>query len=201
MSTAEAQARIARLYVERNRLYGSLPKCRNVLNLGCGSGSFPKNYPVAECLIVNVDRNEDVAGYPAYGPKNKGFSGFGLASNSDGRCFNVTADIMEMHRFPCAVFDMVVCGQLFEHFETRDLEWILHETHRVLAPGGFLQLDTVTDDLGEDLDEHKQHFTLTSVHELVTRMLFRPIELYTFANGTAIWALCERMMPGPDPRT
>ena len=192
MSTEEAQQRIARLYLERNQLYRTLPGARLILNLGCGSGSFPKNYEDRHCLIVNVDRDEKVAGYPAYGPANRGFRGFAELDVEVDRCINVKRDVMDLHRFPSGVFDMVVAGQLIEHFKSRDLEWLLHEIHRVLAPGGRIQLDTVTDRLGESLEEHEAHFTADSVHDLLTRFGFQRMALQDFAEGTAVWAVYRK---------
>lgn len=197
MSTEEAQQRIARLYLERNQLYRTLPAARLILNLGCGSGSFPKNYEDRRCLIVNVDRDEKVAGYPAYGAANRGFRGFAELDAEADRCINVKRDVMDLHRFPSGVFDMVVAGQLIEHFKPRDLECLLHEVHRVLAPGGRLQIDTVTDKLGESLEEHETHFTTNSVHSLLSGFDFHRMRLHDFADGTAVWAVYCKDPNGP----
>ena len=191
MNSESAQRAIARLYVERNRRYEKLPPCRAILNLGSGSGSFLKNYPWPS-LIINVDRGDAIAGYPAYGVKHKGFSGF-VALNPDGRCVNLQANIMEaLPRFQSGIFDMVVAGQLIEHLSTRDLEVLLHECGRVLATDGFLQIDTVTERLGEDTEGHEQHFTAESLGVLLEHMGFEKLELTEFAGGTAVWALYRR---------
>ena len=191
MSSEEAQQRIARLYLDRNQLYATLPACRLILNLGAGSGSFPKNYLHPHCLIVNLDRDENVAGYPAYGPVNRGFRGFAELDAEQDRCLNVKRDLLDLHRFPTATFDMVVAGQLIEHFSLRDLEWIFQEVSRVLVVGGTFQVDTVTDKLGEDVQEHEQHFTRSSLRELLDRFFYIR-ELREFAEGTALWAVCGR---------
>jgi SAM-dependent methyltransferase len=180
------------LYLERNRLYRTLPHRRLILNIGAGSGSFVKNYPVRSCFIVNVDKGESVSGFPAFGLKHKGFDGLRQATKNDLRILNVKMDILDLWRFPDKVFDMVVCGQVFEHFGMRDLELVLAELDRVLVPGGLLQVDTVTPKLGESTHGHEMHFTVQSLDALLRRFLFRKQQLFTFAEGTALWALYER---------
>lgn len=192
MSSKAAQEWIARLYVERNRLYEVLPYARLILNLGCGSGSFVKNYAHPHCLIVNLDKGEPVAGYPAYGLRHKTFSGF-AELDPDSRCLNVKGDALERIVFlPSNTFGMVILGQIVEHFQTRDLEILLHEVGRVLTPGGYVQVDTVTDRLGEDVDGHEQHFTSESLHLLLERMVFKRVTLSEFAGGAALWALYRK---------
>lgn len=192
MSNELVQQKIARLYVERNRRYERMPERRLILNLGTGSGSFARNYPHAHVLVVNVDRGDEVAGYPAYGARAKGFRGFATLAG-DRRCVNVRADVLEaLPLLPSRVFDLVVAGQLVEHFSPRDLELLLHEAHRVLVSGGLLQVDTVTEALGEDTDGHEQHFTAESLGQLLENMTFRSVELETFAEGTAVWALFQK---------
>lgn len=191
MNSESAQREIARLYVERNRRYETLPTARTVLNIGSGSGSFVRNYP-HRALIVNIDRGDQIAGYPAFGVAHKGFDGF-VALAPDGRCVNVRADVLEtLPHVTSGLFDMVVAGQIIEHLSPRDLELLLHESGRVLVPGGLLQIDTVTDRLGEDTEGHEQHFSAETLGALLEHMGFDKMELTEFAGGTAVWALYRR---------
>jgi len=193
MNDEASQRRIARLYVQRDSLYETLPDVSLVLNLGAGSGSFSKGYRHPDCLIVCVDKNEPIAGYPAYGAAHKTFRGF-AALGPDPRCVCVPGDVLEiLPRLPSKVFEMVVAGQLIEHFVMRDLELLLHEAHRVLRHGGTLQVDTVTGKLGESTDGHEQSFTGDSLCELLERMTFARISVSEFADGAALWATAQRI--------
>ena len=191
-NTEEAQRKIALLYAERNRLYESLPSARLVLCLGSGSGSFLRRYSHPHALILCVDRGEPEAGYPAWGPKHKGFEGFAKLA-PDGRAVCVKGDLLDvLPRLPPGVFDMAILGQLVEHFTDRDLELVLHEVGRVLLPWGLVQVDTVTELLGEDTHGHEQRFTEASLRAVLERAAFKRIECFAFAEGTALWASARR---------
>lgn len=176
------------IYFERNNLYRTLPFKRLVLNIGCGSGSFPKFYPYPNSFIVNIDISEEKAGYPAYGLKYKTFEGFLEASKNDWRFLNLQASALDLYNFPDKLFEMVVCGQVIEHFDMKDIELILSEIYRILDDNGIFQCDTITDRY-EKIKEHKISFTLDSLEYLFTRFNFSKKTCFEFGEGKAIWAV------------
>ena len=188
------QQRIAELYFERNKLYSGLPAKRLILNIGCGSGSFFKYYPHKNSFVINIDSGTDIAsGYPAYGPYNKGFEAFTTVTDDSCRRMNIANDVMlALWKFPSNMFDMIVCGQVIEHFSMRDLEWVMTELNRILDKSGLLQIDTVTTKLGESTKGHKTRFSLSSLSKLLTRFGFKEQELFEFASRNGVWALFER---------
>lgn len=180
------------IYFERNKLYRTLPFKRLILNLGCGSGSFPKFYPYTNSFIVNIDIGEEKAGYPAYGLKHKTFEGFLEATKNDWRFSNRQASVLDLYRVPDKLFEMVICGQLIEHFEMEDIELILSEIYRVLDDDGLFQCDTVTDKY-EGIKEHKTtFFSSDSLQHLLSRFSFERKTCVEFADGKAIWCLNQK---------
>lgn len=179
------------IYFERNNLYRTLPFKRLILNIGCGSGSFPKFYPYSNSFIVNIDIGEKIAGYPAYGLKYKTYDGFLEISKDNWKFLNLRANALDLYNFPDKLFDMVIFGQVIEHLEMRDIELILSEIYRVLDDNGIFQCDTVTDNY-EGIKEHKITFTLESLHCLLNSFNFEKKVCFEFADGKAIWCLYQR---------
>lgn len=179
------------IYFQRNNLYRTLPFKRLILNIGCGSGSFPKYYPYLNSFIVNIDIGDEKAGYPAYGLKHKTFEGYLEATKNNWRFLNLHASALDLCNFSDKLFDMVVLGQVIEHFEIKDIELILSEIYRVLDDTGLFQCDTVTDKF-EGIKEHKTTFSLNSLQYLLDRFNFEKNNCVEFADGKAIWSLNQR---------
>lgn len=187
------QQRIARLYFERNRRYAALPLARVILNIGCGSGSFPKFYPHVSVVMFHLDVGEERSGYPAFGVNRKGMAGTRSAlAERPGHVF-IDGDLRDiMCRFPSATFDMVVAGQVIEHLPECDTEVLLAEAWRLLGPQGLLQIDTLPPELGEVVPEHQQHFTPTMLESIVERFDFRTVVVESFAEGAGTWGLFRK---------
>ncbi len=99
-----------------------IPEVRHVLDLGAGSGSdlalVREAFPGVDCHAVEY-LHEAAVGL--------------AASGIDAAVVNI-----ERERLPWAdnAMDIVIINQVLEH--VKDTFWILHETTRVLRPGGHL---------------------------------------------------------------
>jgi SAM-dependent methyltransferase len=119
--------RLARYPHQVRVLAGVLPPGpRAVVDAGCGGGRLPRYW--AEW------------GDPAR--NDVSFTGIDHSAGRLARCGGLY-DRLEQHdisrRWPLCDghADAVVCEQVLEHFDDRDVAFILDEIHRVLRPGGF----------------------------------------------------------------
>jgi SAM-dependent methyltransferase len=91
---------------------------RRVLDLGCRSGAFTRNFLAGnEVVGLDIDR-------------------VALAKAAELGVETVVANVDEPLPFPAASFDAVVAGELLEHLQFPDA--LVAEARRVLRPGGVL---------------------------------------------------------------
>lgn len=187
-----------RFYHERNRLYKKLPWKNPILNLGCGSGSFCKNYPY-ESIIVNIDIGEDIrTGWPAYGVENKGWGGFKEITCNIPRFINMDMDILSLYKFPSNSFEMIIAGQVIEHFSLEDAHVICEEISRILSNTGVFQLDTpnveYTGIKGYEKDIHKHEYTLAGLYSLLEDHGLRITAENRLANDYGFFIICQKQL-------
>ena len=97
---------------------GAIGRGRRVLDLGCRSGAFTRNFLDGnEVVGLDVDR-------------------VALAKAAELGIETVVANVEEPLPFPDASFDAVVAGELLEHLQFPDA--LVAEARRVVRPGGVL---------------------------------------------------------------
>jgi len=102
---------------------------RRVLDLGCAGGFMAEALARRGAAVTGID---PAAGAVAAARRHAGASGLAV---------RYAAGVGEALPYRTGAFDVVVCVDVLEH--VGDLEAVLDEVSRVLAPGGLFLFDTI----------------------------------------------------------
>lgn len=156
------------IHGERGKLLKSLPAgSRTFCSAGC-SGTW-----YFEWIEDNYGPVERHYGVELYSPK---------PSDLPNYVTWIENSVADMHGVPSASIDMLFSGQNIEHLYRNDFEGFLREANRVVAPGGYLCVDSpnraVTQELGYVQPQHVLELTADEARELLTAAGFTVEDTY-----------------------
>ena len=131
------------MHVSRSEFVTGLPPARRILDLGGTHQGFADGalvhlgypYPFEKLVVVDLpveERDEIYQGGSSGAPVVSELGPVEFAFHS----------MADLGRYGDASFDLVYSGQSIEHVSEDDGDRVLREAFRVLAPGGWLCLDT-----------------------------------------------------------
>jgi SAM-dependent methyltransferase len=131
------------LHYGRGVFIRSLPRARRILDIGGAALGDPSGalvvmgYPYAfdELVIVDLPSEER---HPLYRDESRPDT----VRTPQGRVTYRYHSMTDLSSYPSGSFDLVYSGQSIEHVTRREADSVLSQVRRVLAPGGFLALDT-----------------------------------------------------------
>jgi SAM-dependent methyltransferase len=131
------------MHVSRCEFVRGLPPAAKILDLGGTHQGHPDGalvhlgYPYAfdRLLVVDLPPEERHSIY-------QGGSDGSTVQSPLGPVEFAFHSMTELGRYPDSSFDLVYSGQSIEHVSESEGETVLSEAYRVLAPGGWLCLDT-----------------------------------------------------------
>jgi SAM-dependent methyltransferase len=131
------------LHYGRGVFIRSLPRARRILDIGGAALGDPSGalmlmgYPYAFDELVIVDLPSEDR-HPLYQDESRPSS----VETPQGRVTYRYHSMTDLSSYPSGSFDLVYSGQSIEHVTRRQADSVLSQARRVLAPGGFLALDT-----------------------------------------------------------
>jgi ubiquinone/menaquinone biosynthesis C-methylase UbiE len=138
-------------------------KGQRILDLGCGAGSLAVMMAERGARVVAIDRSEpmlDIARRRAQ------------AADLEDRITVRRLSVMEIDSFPAGSFDGVVSTLVLSELSDHEIEFVLSEARRLLAPGGRLAIGE------ETVPERK-------IRDLGFRLLRYPIQLIAYLAAQA----------------
>lgn len=112
----------------RQRVYLDLvPRDQAVLDIGCGRGEFLQLVQEAGGTGRGVDTDDGMVAF----------------ARASGLNAEVGDGVEDLRRCDSGSLGMVFAAQVVEHLDAMQLEVLVSEAHRALAPGGRLVLETV----------------------------------------------------------
>lgn len=160
------------IHAERGKLLQTLPKgSRSFCSAGCAGTWY---FEWVKDNYGPVDRHY---GVELYSPKPQDLPDYVTW---------IENSVSDMHGVPSASIDMLFSGQNIEHLYRDDFENFLREANRVVAPGGYLCMDSpnraVTQELGYVQPQHVLELTVDEACELTAAAGF------TVENIYGIWS-------------
>jgi SAM-dependent methyltransferase len=131
------------MHVSRSEFVAGLPPARRILDLGGTHQGFADGalvhlgypYPFEKLVVVDLPVEERDEIYQG------GSSGEPVVSEL-GPVEFAFHSMVDLGRYADGSFDLVYSGQSIEHVSEEDGDGVLRDAFRVLAPGGWLCLDT-----------------------------------------------------------
>jgi SAM-dependent methyltransferase len=131
------------MHVSRSEFVAGLPPARRILDLGGTHQGFADGalvhlgypYPFEKLVVVDLPVEERDEIYQG------GSSGEPVVSEL-GPVEFAFHSMVDLGRYADESFDLVYSGQSIEHVSEEDGDGVLRDAFRVLAPGGWLCLDT-----------------------------------------------------------
>jgi SAM-dependent methyltransferase len=131
------------MHVSRSTFVAGLPRAARILDLGGTHQGLPDGalvhlgypYPFERLVVVDLPVEERDAIYQG------GSTGEPVLSELGPVQFAFHS-MVDLGRYEDGSFDLVYSGQSIEHVTEADGDAVLREAYRVLAPGGWLCLDT-----------------------------------------------------------
>lgn len=156
------------IHAERGKLLQMLPKGkRKFCSAGC-SGTW-----YFEWVREKYGPVEKHYGVELYSPKPHDLPGYVTW---------IENSVSDMHEVPSDGVDLLFSGQNIEHLYRDDFEGFLREANRVVAPGGYLCIDSpnraVTQELGYVQPQHVLELTVDEARELVNAAGFTVESIY-----------------------
>jgi SAM-dependent methyltransferase len=162
------------MHVSRSAFVAGLPRAARILDLGGTHQGLPDGalvhlgypYPFEQLVVVDLpvqERDEIYRGGSAGEPVVSELGPVEFAFHS----------MVDLGRYAEGAFDLVYSGQSIEHVSEDDGDRVLSEAWRVLAPGGWLCLDTPNGPvwrLRSDQPMNHDHKIEYSAAELVTKL-------------------------------
>ena len=131
------------LHYGRGVFIRSLPRARRILDIGGAALGDPSGalvlmgYPYAFDELVVVDLPSEDR-HPLYRDRSRPTS----VETPQGRVTYRYHSMTDLSSYPTGWFDLVYSGQSIEHVTRAEADSVLAQARRVLAPGGYLALDT-----------------------------------------------------------
>jgi ubiquinone/menaquinone biosynthesis C-methylase UbiE len=144
------------------RFVRSLPEVGKALDVGCGDGRLSRELPAERITGVDVSPLALERAWQRL---------------PDAELVLVRPD--ERLPFPDSTFELALCAETVEH--VRDVQLLLSELRRVLAPGGVLALTTPAHGpvlrTSDPLSPHIRFFTRRSLRRLLGELGFEVVSL------------------------
>jgi len=130
------------LHMSRCEFIVGLPPARRILDIGGGDVNHPEGalvamgypYPFDALTVIDLPAAER---HPMYRSAEHPT----VASRLGPVSYRYQS-MTDLSEFPDGSFDLVYSGQSIEHVSQAEADAVLHEVHRMLAPGGVFAFDT-----------------------------------------------------------